>query len=189
MLGLRSFALGAAAMVIAGIGGAQSRHAMETFPMPSAVKDSSYGLKAEELILGVNLLMAAGYSFDDLPPDVLSVYYADFFIVEVVERGVANFREEFLPLSRETERDIASARTRVGATGMKDIFQRYVLARSVMDPAKVDGLIATALKTENVAELTSNLLDRTSQIEWLDDVEVSARLDRLALDRKLSAGN
>lgn len=176
-------------MVLAGIVGVQWGRAMETLPMPSAIRDREYGLRAEELILGVNLLVAAGYSFDDLPPDVLSVYYADFFIVEVVERGVASFREEFLPLSRETERDIASALNRVGATGMKDVFQRYVVTRSVPDPAKVDGLIATALQTENVVELTSNLLNQTAQIEWLDDAVVTARLARLALDRKLSAGN
>lgn len=189
MLGLRSSAMGVAAIVLAGMGSVEWGHAMETFPMPSAIKGASYDLKAEEVIFGVNLLVAAGYSFDDLPPDVLAVYYADFFLVEVVGRGVANFREEFLPLSRETERDIASALTRVGATGMKDILQRHVLAGSVSDSGKIDRQIATALKTEDVAELASELLDRTLQIEWLPDAEVTARLARLALDRKLGGGD
>ena len=189
MLGLRSSVVGVATMVLVGMGGAQSGQAMETFPMPSAIKDEQYRLKAEELILGVNLLAAAGYSFDDLPPDVLAIYYSDFFLVEVVERDVAGFRAEFLPLSPETERDIAQSLDRIGAIGMKDIFQRDVLAKTVANPADIDMRIAETRKSESIDKLASDLFDRSSQIEWLEDAEVNARLARLALDRKLSGSD
>lgn len=176
-------------MVLAGMGGAQSSLAMETFPMPSSIRDEHYGLKAEELILGVNLLIAAGYSFDDLPPDVLAIYYSDFFLVEVVERDIAGFREEFMPLSPETERDIAQSLDRIGAGGMKDVFQRHVLAKNIANPSEIDRLIGKAREAENIEKLASNLLDKSTQIEWLEDAEVNARLARLALDRKLSGSD
>lgn len=162
---------------------------MDKFPMSLDVRDADYRTAVEELIFSVNTLEASGLEFDDIPADVLSVYYADFVLLELVEAGVGEFRDNQLPMNPLTERDVLAALDRIGAPGHRKFFADVILGARERIPglrisaSKADRMLADIGQTENLEELTGALLKNTDQIEWIEDGAVDSRLAELAMEQ------
>ena len=58
---------------------------MDKFPMSAEARDSDYHVAIGELILTAGMLNNAGYPFEELPEDVVTIYYADFIRQELVD--------------------------------------------------------------------------------------------------------
>lgn len=149
--------------------------------MPKKFYEVDYRFAAEELILGINILQESGYEFEDLPADVIAIYYNDFILLELIEGGAAKFQETQLPLHPSTKKDILNGLSRIGAEKLGNVFRQYFVDRDGGDSALIDRFLQEASTTEDVQELNAQLLWTSTQIAWKNDSEVDAEIAELAV--------
>ncbi|MAZ18586.1 MAG: hypothetical protein CL535_19945 [Ahrensia sp.] len=166
---------------------------MDKFPMSAEARDSDYHVAIGELILTAGMLNNAGYPFEELPEDVVTIYYADFIRQELVDAGVKHFRKNHMPMHTDAEQGALAALERIGAMRHREFFADAILGapRGLfgygISASKADGMLAEAGRSENVAALIYELLRASEQIEWMEGDESDMKVAELMLDRMTSA--
>jgi len=161
--------------------------AMDRIPISLDVRDADYRTAVEELLFAINTLHDAGLDLDEIPDDLMAIYYADFILLELIEAGVGHFRKFQMPLHRLTERDVLSALERIGAVKHRQFFADNILGTRGgifgfgNTASKADRMLTELGQSENIEELISALLKSTDQIEWVEDAEVNSRLAELTM--------
>ncbi len=158
---------------------------MNTISMPSEVYGEEYRVAVEHLIMNVNLLHESGYDFEDIPKDVLAIYYSDFILLELLDGGTLSFVQTQLPLHPSSEQHIISSLTAIGGAELARLFSHYFVGKSDIDPEEADRAFGVAARSENIAELAGRLMWSSEQIRWKPSPEVNRELAELSLARKL----
>ena len=166
---------------------------MDKFPMSAEARDSDYLVAIGELILTAGMLNHAGYAFEELPEDVVTIYYADFIRQELVEAGVKHFRKNHMPMHPDAAQGALAALERIGAVRYREFFADTILGAPRgffgygISSAKAESMLAEIGQSENVEALIHELLKGSAQIEWLEGDESDKKVAELTLDRMTSA--